>query len=271
MTSTATVASVSATSGATPALQTIQLEKVFGSKGAVTKALDGIDLVVEKGEFVAIMGPSGSGKSTLLNCIATIENSTAGQIIVDGRDVTRLRGRNLTCFRRDELGFIFQDGNLIDTLSGYENIALALSIQKAPAAEIDSRVRKMADALDVASVLDKRPSQMSGGQRQRVAAARALVTKPKLVLADEPTGALDSRNARIMMESLSTMNKQLGATILMVTHDAFAASFAHRVVFVRDGRIFNQVSAGAEGRNALFERIMKVHAFLGGEVARNDA
>lgn len=264
-------ATVSATSAVTPALQIIQLEKVFGSKGSLTKALDGVDLVVDKGEFVAIMGPSGSGKSTLLNCIATIETATAGQIIVDGRDVTRLRGKNLTNFRRDDLGFIFQDGNLIDTLSAYENIALALSIQKVRAADIDGRVRNMAAALDVTEVLDKLPSQMSGGQRQRVAAARALVTNPKLVLADEPTGALDSRNARMMMESLSDMNTKLKATILMVTHDAFAASFAHRVVFVRDGRIFNQVTAGDGGRNELFDRVMKVQAFLGGEVARNDA
>lgn len=267
---TEAAASVSATSATTPALQIIQLEKVFGSKGALTKALAGIDLVVEKGEFVAIMGPSGSGKSTLLNCIATIENATAGRIIVDGRDVTRLRGSNLTSYRRDDLGFIFQDGNLIDTLTAYENIALALSIQKAEAASIDGRVREMAAALGVAEVLYKLPSQLSGGQRQRVAAARALVTNPKLVLADEPTGALDSRNARVMMESLSAMNQQLFATILMVTHDAFAASFAHRVVFVRDGRVFNQVVAGEGGRNELFERVMKVQAFLGGEV-RDDA
>lgn len=264
-------ATVSAASTVAPALQIIQLEKVFGSKGALTKALDRVDLVIERGEFVAIMGPSGSGKSTLLNCIATIESATAGQIIVDGHDVTRLRGKALTAFRRDEVGFVFQDGNLIDTLTAYENIALALSIQKAKADQIDKRVRSMAAELDVVDVLEKLPSQMSGGQRQRVAAARALVTQPKLVLADEPTGALDSRNARMMMESLSSMNAKLDATILMVTHDAFAASFAHRVVFVRDGRIFNQVTAGSGGRSELFDRVMKVQAFLGGEVARNDA
>ena len=265
MTSTATVASVSATSGATPALQTIQLEKVFGSKGAVTKALDGIDLVVEKGEFVAIMGPSGSGKSTLLNCIATIENSTAGQIIVDGRDVTRLRGRNLTCFRRDELGFIFQDGNLIDTLSGYENIALALTIKGEKADAVRAKVDRTADLLGVADVLQKYPRQMSGGQRQRVAAARAIVADPKLVLADEPTGALDSRNAAVLLETLEVLNAKLHATIMMVTHDAVAASYADRILFIKDGKLFNELRRGDDSRTDFYQRILEVQAFLSGK------
>ncbi len=252
------------------ALEVKNLEKVFGGKGVTTRALAGIDLDVPAGEFLAVMGPSGSGKSTLLNCIATIERATAGQIIVSGRDVTHLKGKELTRFRRDGLGFIFQDSNLLDTLTGRENIALALSIKGAAARAIPARVEQVAAQLGVADVLDKFPAQMSGGQRQRVAAARAIVTDPTLILADEPTGALDSRNARIMMDCLSQLNSQLGATILMVTHDAFAASFASRVVFVRDGRVFNEVRAGEAGRQEMYDRIMRVQAFLGGE-ARNDA
>ena len=246
-----------------------------GAKGgfrgaAVIKALNGVDMTVDTGEFVAVMGPSGSGKSTLLNCIATIEKPTAGKVLVGGVDVAKLRGHALSTFRRDSLGFIFQDFNLIDTLTGYENIALALSIKGAPSREIPAKVQAIAAELGVSDVLDKFPSQMSGGQRQRTAAARAVVTDPKLVLADEPTGALDSRNARVMMETLSTMNKRMGTTIVMVTHDSFAASFADRVIFVSDGKVFNQVLRGEGGRGELFDRIMKVQAFLGGE-ARHDA
>ena len=252
------------------ALEIKRLEKVFGSKGVTTHALAGVDLSVPAGEFLAVMGPSGSGKSTLLNCIATIERATAGQIVVAGRDVTRLKGRELTRFRRDGLGFIFQDSNLLDTLTARENIALALSIKGAAARAIPAKTEYVAQQLGVGDVLDKFPAQMSGGQRQRVAAARAIVTDPTLVLADEPTGALDSRNARVMMDCLTQLNTQMGATIVMVTHDAFAASFASRVVFVRDGRIFNEVRAGEAGRQEMYDRIMRVQAFLGGE-ARNDA
>ena len=252
------------------ALQVTDAEKVFGGKGVTTTALNGLSLTVPEGEFVAVMGPSGSGKSTLLNCIATIEKLTAGSIVVGGKEVTSLKGRALTRFRRDELGFIFQDSNLLDTLTGSENIALALSVKGVNAREIPALVGKAAQELGVRDVIEKFPSQMSGGQRQRVAAARALVTDPTLILADEPTGALDSRNARIMMDCLTSMNETRGVTIVMVTHDAFAASFAHRVVFMRDGAIFNEVRRGEATRTEMFDRIMRVQAFLGGE-ARHDA
>lgn len=256
-------------SSAALALDVRNVEKVFGGKGVITTALNGISLQVPEGEFVAIMGPSGSGKSTLLNCIATIEKVTAGSIRVGGADVTDLRGKALTRFRRDKLGFIFQDANLLDTLTGFENISLALSVKGVSAREIPAQVGKVAQQLGVRDVMDKFPSQMSGGQRQRVAAARAMVTNPTIILADEPTGALDSRNARIMLDCLTDMNQKMGATIVMVTHDAFAASFAHRALFVRDGRVFNEVVSGDCKRTEMFDRIMRVQAFLGGE-ARHD-
>lgn len=261
-----------ATAGASskqPALKVIQLEKVFGGKDAQTRALDGVSLSVDKGEFVAIMGPSGSGKSTLLNCIATVEKKTAGSILLDGEDAATLKGARLADYRSKKLGFIFQDSNLIETLTGFENIALPLSIQGVSASEIDRRVLELASSFAIQAVLEKLPGQMSGGQRQRVAAARAIVTKPALILADEPTGALDSRNAEMLLRTLDSMNKAMGATILMVTHDAYAASFATRVVFIKDGRVFTEVAA-ASGRKELFADVMRVQSFLSGE-ARDDA
>lgn len=260
---------VFAGSGPAPALVVSQLEKIFGGKDAVTKALNGISMQVAQGEMVAIMGPSGSGKSTLLNCIATIERPTSGQIVVGGQDLSRLRGRDLARFRGRQLGFIFQDSNLLDTLTGYENIALSLTIQGARPSSIDGMVRKVACDLGVEDVLGKLPGQMSGGQRQRVAAARAMVGSPALILADEPTGALDSRNATVMLRTLERMNREMGATIVMVTHDAYAASFAQRVIFIKDGAVFTQVVGQGE-RKELFDRIMEVQSFLSGEV-RDDA
>ena len=260
---------VFAGSGPAPALVVSQLEKVFGGKDAVTKVLNGISMQVAQGEMVAIMGPSGSGKSTLLNCIATIERPTSGQIVVGGQDLSRLRGRDLARFRGSQLGFIFQDSNLLDTLTGYENIALSLTIQGARPSSIDGMVRKVACDLGVEDVLDKLPGQMSGGQRQRVAAARAMVGSPALILADEPTGALDSRNATVMLRTLERMNREMVATIVMVTHDAYAASFAQRVIFIKDGAVFTQVVGQGE-RKELFDRIMEVQSFLSGEV-RDDA
>ena len=220
---------------------------------------------VEPGEFVGIMGPSGSGKTTLLNCISTIDAVTSGHILVGGRDITAMSKRQLARFRRDELGFIFQDSNLLDTLNGYENIALALTIKHVSPARIPGLVEDMARTLGVEGVLKKYPYQMSGGQRQRVAAARAMVSDPRLILADEPTGALDSRNAAVMLETLEMMNRQLGATIMMVTHDAFAASFANRVLFIKDGAVFNELRRGNASRDEFFARIMEVVSFLGGE------
>lgn len=241
-------------------------KKVYGSRDSVTHALAGISFDVEPGEFVGVMGPSGSGKTTLLNCISTIDAITSGRIFVAGRDICALRSRELAAFRRDELGFIFQDSNLLDTLTGFENIALALTIKGEPTAAVRPKVEAIARTLGVEEVLRKYPHQMSGGQKQRVAAARAMVASPKLVLADEPTGALDSKSANAMLDTLSMMNSQMGATIMMVTHDSYAASFANRILFIKDGALFNELRRGDEARTEFFGRIMEVVAFLGGEV-----
>lgn len=245
------------------------VEKYYGNKANLTKAVDKISFSVEKGEFVGIMGASGSGKTTLLNCISTIDRVTAGHIYVGDRDITTIRGNELNKFRREELGFIFQDFNLLDTLTGYENIALALSIQNVKPKEIDSRIQEVAKRLGIEEVLNKYSYQMSGGQKQRVAAARALITNPKLILADEPTGALDSKSSRYLLESMKEMNEGLAATILMVTHDAFTASYASRVIFIKDGKIFNEIRRGEDTRKQFFNRIIEVVTVLGGSL--NDA
>ncbi|HBT94880.1 MAG TPA: hypothetical protein DEB24_01660, partial [Coriobacteriia bacterium] len=213
------------------------VEKVYGSRGNVTKALNDISFNVNKGEYVAIMGASGSGKTTLLNCISSIDNVTAGHIYVAGKDITGLRSKQLSQFRRDELGFIFQDSNILDTLTAYENIALALTIKGVPPKEIDERVTAIAEHLQITETLKKFPYQISGGQKQRVAAARAIITNPSLILADEPTGALDSKSAKMLLESFDMLNTDLEATILMVTHDSFAASYTKRAIFIQDGKV----------------------------------
>ena len=218
-------------------LQVENIHKFYGTKGNVTKALNGISFTVERGEYVAIMGASGSGKTTLLNCISTIDNVTSGHIYIGGEDITKIKEKKLAKFRREELGFIFQDFNLLDTLTAYENIALALTINDVKGKEIDDLIREIASRLNITTVLNKFPYQMSGGQKQRVAAARAIVTHPKLILADEPTGALDSKSAKMLLESLETLNKAMNATIMMVTHDAFTASYAKRILFIKDGKI----------------------------------
>lgn len=245
------------------------VEKYYGNKANLTKAVDKISFSVEKGEFVGIMGASGSGKTTLLNCISTIDRVTAGHIYVGDKDITTIRGNELNKFRREELGFIFQDFNLLDTLTGYENIALALSIQNVKPKEIDSRIQEVAKRLGIEEVLNKYSYQMSSGQKQRVAAARALITNPKLILADEPTGALDSKSSRYLLESMKEMNEGLAATILMVTHDAFTASYASRVIFIKDGKIFNEIRRGDDTRKQFFNRIIEVVTVLGGSL--NDA
>lgn len=243
------------------------IEKYYGSRSSLTKALDGISLTVDKGEFVAVMGASGSGKTTLLNCISTIDRVTAGHIYLEGEDITGLKGNDLNRFRRDKLGFIFQDFNLLDTLTAFENIALALSIQKVPAKEIESRVSTVARQLNIEDVLKKYPYQMSGGQKQRVASARAIITEPKLVLADEPTGALDSKASKMLLERFNYLNKDMGATIIMVTHDSFTASYASRVVFIKDGKLFNELNRGENTRKQFFDSIMDVITLLGGDVS----
>ncbi len=243
-----------------------KVEKYYGNKSNVTKAVDNISFEVEKGEFVAIMGASGSGKTTLLNCMSTIDKVTSGHIFVDGQDITRFKGDKLNDFRRENLGFIFQDFNLLDTLTAYENISLALSIQDVGIKEITKRVNEIATKLGITEVLNKYPYEMSGGQKQRVAVARAIITNPKIVLADEPTGALDSKSSKILLETFNYLNTKLNATILMVTHDSFAASFANRVIFIKDGKIYNEIYKGNLDRKTFFDKIINVVTLLGGDV-----
>ena len=250
---------------ATPVLEVAHLEKVYGALGNVTRALNDVSFTVNRGEFVGIMGASGSGKSTLLNCVSTIDSATSGTIRINGQDVTRMKQAKLSQFRREELGFIFQDSNLLDTLTARENIALPLTIAHTNSAEISTRVQDVAARLSISQVLDKYPYQMSGGQQQRVAAARALVTDPTMIMADEPTGALDSKSARLLLESLEALNRRLRATVLMVTHDSFAASYTSRVLFIRDGKIFTELCRGDTDRREFFDRIMEVVAMMGGE------
>ena len=231
------------------------IEKYYGNKSNITKAIDNISFAVEKGEYVAIMGASGSGKTTLLNCISTIDRVSSGHIYVGRDDITKLRGNQLNRFRREELGFIFQDFNLLDTLTAYENIALALSIQNTPAKKIDEKIKKIAKELAIEEVLNKYPYQMSGGQKQRVAS--------------EPTGALDSKSAKLLLESLKHLNEELSATILMVTHDSFTASYASRILFIKDGKVFHELRRGADSRKEFFNKIIDVVTLLGGDL--NDA
>ncbi len=247
-------------------LEVKQIEKYYGNKSNLTKAIDNISFNVDEGEFVGIMGASGSGKTTLLNCISTIDRVTAGHILINDEDITKLKGKRLNKFRREELGFIFQDFNLLDTLTAYDNIALALTIQKMNPVEIDQRVKEIAKKLEIIDILNKYPYQVSGGQKQRIASARAIITNPKLILADEPTGALDSKSARQLLESFETLNEKLGATILMVTHDAFTASYAERILFIKDGLIFNEIVKGSDTRKQFFEKIIEIVTLLGGEL-----
>lgn len=241
------------------------IQKYYGNKGNVTKAVDNISFEVEKGEYIGIMGSSGSGKTTLLNCISTIDTVTSGHICINSKDITNLNSKKLSQFRREELGFIFQDFNLLDTLTAEENIALALSIIKTPAKEVETRVADVAAKLEITDVLKKYPYQMSGGQKQRVAAARAIVTNPSLILADEPTGALDSKSARMLLESMERLNQEMQATILMVTHDAFTASYCKKILFIKDGKIFNELVRGEDTRKEFFKKIIEVVSLLGGD------
>ncbi|KGJ49637.1 multidrug ABC transporter ATP-binding protein [Clostridium sp. NCR] len=246
-------------------LEVKNIEKYYGNKDTINKAIDNISFSVSEGEFIGIMGPSGSGKTTLLNCISTIDNVSSGSVIINDQDITKLKTRKLDKFRQTELGFIFQDFNLLDTLTAYENIALALTIKGEKTANIDSKVKEVAKYLEINNILDKYPYQISGGQKQRVASARAIVTNPSLVLADEPTGALDSKAARLLLERFEKLNQEFNTTILMVTHDAFTASYANRILFIKDGEIFNEVIRGNDSRKVFFNRIIDVITLLGGD------
>ena len=248
-----------------PILTVTHLQKYYGARSSVTRAIDDMSFSVQPGEFVGIMGASGSGKTTLLNCIATIDRPTAGHIVVDGADITAMKSKALSKFRRERLGFIFQDCNLLDTLTAFENIALALTILRTPAGEIEPRVKETARLLEIEDCLSKYPYQLSGGQRQRVAAARAIITRPALVLADEPTGALDSKASRLLLDRFEALNRERQATILMVTHDAFTASYCRRILFIKDGRPFTELIRGADSRKDFFARIIQVVTLLGGD------
>lgn len=244
-------------------LEDVQKEYCVGSH--IVRALRGLSFSLASGEFVGIMGASGSGKTTLLNCIATIDAPTAGHIYLDGTDVAKLRAQALAQFRREKLGFIFQDFNLLDTLTIGENIALALSINRVPTAEIDVRVQEMAERLNIRDILNQYPYQASGGQKQRCACARAMINRPKLLLADEPTGALDSRSSRMLLSTLEMLNTALGATILMVTHDAIAASYASRILILQDGLIFKEIKKADISRELFYEQLLTALSALGGE------
>ncbi|MFA0816439.1 MAG: ABC transporter ATP-binding protein [Anaerofustis sp.] len=248
-------------------LSVTNIEKYYGNKGNITKALDQVSFSVEEGEFVGIMGASGSGKTTLLNCISTIDQVSSGYITVRGEELTKMKSRALSKFRREELGFIFQDFNLLDTMTAYENMILPLTISAVPHKKAEQRVMQIAQKLDITEILGKFPYQLSGGQRQRVAAARAIITNPALILADEPTGALDSKASRILLESMLNLNHEFGASILMVTHDAFAASYCSRILFIKDGKIFNQIIKGESPRKEFFGKIIDVVTLLGGDAS----
>ncbi len=243
------------------------IEKYYGSKNHVTKALDRISFDVADGEFIAIMGASGSGKTTLLNCISTIDAVSAGDILLDGKSIAELPAEELAGFRRKKLGFVFQDFNLLDTLTIEENIGLALSINHSNPQSVKKKVDEVAQKLGISDVLNKFPYQVSGGQKQRAACGRAMAAGQSLLLADEPTGALDSKSSKNLLEIMTQMNKEMGATILMVTHDAYSASYAGRVLFLKDGRIFNELLRGERTRAVFYHEILDVLALLGGDIS----
>ena len=243
-----------------------QVKKYYGTGGNITKAVDGISLCVDEGEFTAVMGASGSGKTTLLNCISTIDTVTAGHIVIGGEDITAIKEKDFADFRRENLGFIFQDFNLLDTLTIEENISLSLIINRADSGTISRRVQDIARKLGIGDILGKFPYEVSGGQKQRCACARALVNEPKLILADEPTGALDSRSSRLLLETMAEMNRKMKATILMVTHDSFSASFCGRILFLKDGKIFNEIRRGDKTRREFFNEILDILTLLGGDL-----
>lgn len=246
-------------------LKVQHIEKYYGNERNLTKALDDISFQVQSGEFVSIMGASGSGKTTLLNCISTIDSVSAGNILLDHQDITEMAEKSIAAFRRNNLGFIFQSSNLLDTLSMEENIALPLTIKGLPAKEVEQMTIDIAAHLGIEDTLSKFPYEVSGGQKQRCAVARAVVTKPKLILADEPTGALDSKAARILMELLNDLNRSLAATILLVTHDPLSASYAKRVLFLKDGKIFNELIRGEKSSLSFYHEILDVLLLMGGD------
>ena len=249
-----------------PILKLDNVKKYYGVHTNITKAVDGITFAVSESEFVAIMGASGSGKTTLLNCISTIDSVTSGHIFVGKEDITELKEEQLADFRKNNLGFVFQDFNLLDTLTIEENMSLSLVINKEDPHTITQKVKEIAIKLGIEGILKKFPYEVSGGQKQRCACARALISSPKIILADEPTGALDSKASRMLLETMSEMNEKLKATILMVTHDSFSASFCKRVIFIKDGKIFNEIVKGEKERKEFFNEIIDILTLLGGDL-----
>lgn len=246
-------------------IRVCDVEKYYGTKDNLTRAVNRVSFEVEPGEFIGVMGASGSGKTTLLNLMSTIDKVTAGHIWYGDTDITALSEDQLADFRKEHLGFVFQDFNLLDTLTLEENITLALSIRGRPAGEIKKKAAELMKTLGISEIKKKFPYQVSGGQKQRCACARALITDPDLIFADEPTGALDSRSAQILLETFETMNQSLGATVLMVTHDAFSASYCGRILFLKDGEIFHELRRGGDSRSAFLNRILEVLSLTGGE------
>lgn len=241
------------------------VRKSYGARNHVQQVLKGIDLRVSEGEFVGIMGPSGAGKTTLLNVLATIDRATEGAILIDGDDISKMKDTRLSAFRRDKLGFIFQDYNLLDTLTVKENILLPISLGKVKKREAETRFNEIATILGITDIAHKYPHEISGGQKQRTSAARALINEPSMVFADEPTGALDSKSASSLLKTMEDVNKERGVTIMMVTHDAVASSYCSRVVFLKDGTIYSELYRGDKTRQAFFQDILKVQGVLGGD------
>ena len=241
------------------------VEKYYGNGANVTKAVDRVSFTVDKGEFVGVMGASGSGKTTLLNMLSTIDSVTAGHIYYGDTDITELKEDQLSDFRKENLGFVFQDYNLLDTLTIEENIMLAMTLQHKGRREIQEECENMLNLLGIADVRGQFPYQVSGGQKQRCACARALINHPRLLLADEPTGALDSRSSQTLLETFTKMNRTLSATIFMVTHDAFSASYCSRILFLKDGRMFHELIRGEQDRRGFLNQILDVLSLTGGE------
>lgn len=242
-----------------------KIKKIYGKKHMAQEVLKGIDLEVEKGEFVGIMGSSGSGKTTLLNVLCSIDRVTEGIVEINGQQLQKMKERDLAKFRREQLGFIFQDYNLLDTLTVKENILLPLSITKIPKAAAEARFKELMEILMIEDIANKYPNEISGGQKQRTSAARALISNPSIVFADEPTGALDSKSATALLSNLSNINEQKNVTIMMVTHDAVAASFCSRVLFLKDGQLYTELYKGEKSRNEFFQQILHTQSVLGGD------
>lgn len=247
-------------------LKTEQLVKVYGSKNNQQEVLKQIDMSVEKGEFISIMGPSGSGKTTLLNVLSSIDYATSGQIEINGNQLQNMNNRQMSNFRKKELGFIFQEYNLLNTLTVQENIMLPLTIQKISKKEAYKRYEEVSKVLGILDIQNKYPNEISGGQKQRTSAERAFIAQPSIIFADEPTGALDSKSASDLLNKLDQLNQTTGATIVMVTHDSVAASYSNRVIFLKDGKVYSELYKGDDDRETFYKEIIKTQSVLGGVV-----